>query len=474
VKKKLLVVLLVLLALLVSYLLFNQIDAKLVPVDFESVTVTEKDFDKDNGFYRLWSLSEADDVDIEAGEIFAKYRKLGDPSMGIDANFLAHNANRAQGYLKSGRAKIKQLEARIPDRGKSWYNHPTDNNRDWFETIQEKSNEIGIAKEVLNVWLQRYQKLIDAKIFKDFTPYRFDAPIPNLLAWLVTAKVYNVIHMQDALNGNWRQAVEKILSHIDFGKRTQSDSLVLITNLVGKAVTASSLYSLAAIMNHKDCPEDVYRQILDRLPPIQYEEFGCSRSFHGEGLFFPSVLYNNVDNDGFEASFGERILKFLLLQKNRTYNYHAKMIQRLLKFETTLPHKWTEPLTMPSNLATGWFWWLQNPMGKIWLDNMNYNVLANTIKKSYRLKAYYDIVRISAELHLKYIQNPTNLPVAAMLSELESYNTLDPCSGKSYRWDEQKQVLYSIGTDREDDGGIEDLKTLEKDFVLPCILYVKQ
>jgi hypothetical protein len=472
VKKKLLIGFFVLMALVVLYLLFNQIDAKLQPGLLKAQETPVAYFNKDNGYYRLWSLSEADEVNIEADAIITKYRKLGDPSQNLDVNIDAHNADRAQAYRKSGIAKLKTLETQVSIRGKSWTNHPTNSNEDWIEKILAKRVEVNTSMDVLKVWLQRYQKLIDAKVFEDFSQARFDTPIPNLLAWLVTAKVYNVINMLDAVDGNWQHGVANILNHVSFGKRTQSGSLVLITNLVGKAVTAHSLYSLAAIMNHKDCPKEAYQQVLDGLPSIEYMEFGCSRSFRGEGLFFPSLLYNNVDSDGFQASFGEKVLKFLLLQKNRTYNYHLKMIKRLLDFEKTVPYQWKEPLNMPGNLATGWVWWLRNPMGKIWLDHMDYGALTNAIKKSYRLKAYYDILRISAELHLKYSNNSSQ-PVSAILGELETYRSLDSCSGKPYRWDEQKQVLYSIGTDREDDGGIEDLNTYEKDFVIPCILYVK-
>ncbi|MCP4155695.1 MAG: hypothetical protein GY757_48670, partial [bacterium] len=58
-----------------------------------------------------------------------------------------------------------------------------------------------------------------------------------------------------------------------------------------------------------------------------------------------------------------------------------------------------------------------------------------------------------------------------------SYNSLkDPCSGKPYVWNEDKQLLYSIGTDRKDNGGTKYIPTKKfenTDVVLPVILYLK-
>ena len=61
------------------------------------------------------------------------------------------------------------------------------------------------------------------------------------------------------------------------------------------------------------------------------------------------------------------------------------------------------------------------------------------------------MTRISAELHLNYTPGK---PVQDILNGLETYQTLlDPCSGKPYIWNGQKQILYSLGIDRDDYGG---------------------
>ena len=77
--------------------------------------------------------------------------------------------------------------------------------------------------------------------------------------------------------------------------------------------------------------------------------------------------------------------------------------------------------------------------------------------------------------HLQ-LQFKPGKPVAQQLNELKSYQTLiDPCSGKPYIWNEQKQLLYSIGVDRQDNRG--ETKGYQQikgsDYALPIILYLK-
>ncbi|UCH94170.1 MAG: hypothetical protein JSV88_28405, partial [Candidatus Aminicenantes bacterium] len=58
-----------------------------------------------------------------------------------------------------------------------------------------------------------------------------------------------------------------------------------------------------------------------------------------------------------------------------------------------------------------------------------------------------------------------------VLKQLDTYNkTIDPCSGKPYTWNRQKQVLYSIGTDRNDDNGRYTTTSIDTDFAVPVRL----
>jgi hypothetical protein len=117
----------------------------------------------------------------------------------------------------------------------------------------------------------------------------------------------------------------------------------------------------------------------------------------------------------------------------------------------------------------GFFWWLRNPVGKIVLDMAAAN-LGAIVFKSHRVKSLYDMTRISAELHLRYDPGKS---VQENLNLLATYQTMDPCSGKPYIWNDEKQVLYSVGFDRVDGGGLYDRTTVQTDIVLPCVLYIR-
>ncbi len=87
-------------------------------------------------------------------------------------------------------------------------------------------------------------------------------------------------------------------------------------------------------------------------------------------------------------------------------------------------------------------------MGKILFEIAVSNPMP-LLSKSYQTRVYYEMTRILAELHMNY---STGKGVVYSLKELESYKTHDPCSGKPYAWDNTKKILYSIGTDRVNNG----------------------
>ena len=97
--------------------------------------------------------------------------------------------------------------------------------------------------------------------------------------------------------------------------------------------------------------------------------------------------------------------------------------------------------------------------------------LPTVVLKSFQTKTTYDMVRISAELHLKY--DPSR-SVQENLDSLDLYKShMDPCSGNPYKWHEKKQMLYSFGADRDDDGGKDGpLVSWDADFFLPVHLYI--
>lgn len=90
--------------------------------------------------------------------------------------------------------------------------------------------------------------------------------------------------------------------------------------------------------------------------------------------------------------------------------------------------------------------------------------------KSFNLRTTYEMARIAAEVHVLCRAGKT---VEQALAESVLYRELpDPCSGEKYRWNPGKQVLYSLGTDKNDDGGVLRRESEDTDNPVPIIVYV--
>lgn len=474
-KKNILRILLILLVLMVIWIVANQFDTRLNPDLFTRKDIPEVSFDKSNGFYIVWALPEPPDADIMSDKVLEKYRKLFDPQFDNETyiktyDFMTSKKMYKQYYVDT--YKGLKLDFRAD---------PTKS--DWSKTVLSKKSRLSPLHPDLRVMYDRFRMMIDSKVFEDFTSVKADAPLPNLLAWLHTGKLYIAVNMLTALEGEWNKAVSNLLDMVDFGKRAVKGSRFLIVNLISKALLHMPLEALVHLMNQKECPTSVYEMVLNRTPPLKYEEYGTRKSLICEvvGFTFDYIDHPYTQIDAFRPfNFWERMPLFFLLQENRTKNYANEFYKQFIEMEQTLPYQWKSDSIELYPLKVGPFWWLWNAGGKVLLTTYNDYTgnhkkgegLYAVIFKSYRKKATYDLVRISAELHLNY---DPDKPVQEILNNLESYKVLDPCSGKPYKWNDEKQLLYSIGTDRKDNGGETNLyhKIEDTDFAIPVILYLK-
>jgi len=471
VKKKVLIVILVLLVVGVIYIGFNQVDAP--PAHFTAAgnvdsssfenfvngLVTTPSFEKNNGFYRLWSLSEPVGTGIDAENLILKYRRMHDPKFDNDKYIKKWiGDNKTWGFRKDYIGPFKKYSEKrkeiLAEYG-AFDSFSGVGTRDWTKEILSKKEILLELKMLSKVFLDRYQELLDYEFFEDFTLIRYDTTIPNLLAWFHTGKLYNTVNMLKALEGDWDEGVTALLKHIKFSKKAVKTARTLILNLVAKAIMRESLHGLAALMNEPEFPKALYKKVIRELPPLGYEEFGSRLPLLIEGWSVCQVKKRG-----------------LLLQKNRTQQYFYDQFSKIIFCEMTPPYLWKENPGDKIEVKKGWFWWLQNPGGKnLFEKSTPQKNMPTVIFKSYSLKAAYDMTRISAELHLNYVPGKS---AQEILNGLNVYqNWIDSCSGVPYKWNQQKQVLYSIGIDRDDDGGIFTLKSLDTDFVLPVVLYIK-
>jgi hypothetical protein len=452
-KKIVIRVLLVLLALIVGYLAFNQIDARPNQSKLSVPPVASEAFAKTNGYYRLWTLIEPEEVDIESDATILPYRRLFDPAFDNDR------------YIREFNSEQYKKKYKVPKELRDVFQAMRVGG-DWLSVLNKYQEQIKKAGEEYGFMLTRYEKLINCESFIDFTLIRSDSPIPNLLAWLHTAKLSIALDIMAAQNGNSQEAAAHLLRHLRFATRVIPNSRTTITNLIAKAVARMSIWALNDIMNQKDCPPDVFRLILENTPPLRYEEFGTRFPFFCETYWIPE--YDLSSMKWFSA-----VKDKLFFQKNRTRNIRIRYMEEIIRYEETPPHLWNKDIQAVPKQAQGAFWWLQNPLGKIYLDTMTMENFITVIYKSWALKTTHDMLHIAADLHSKF--DPAR-SIQSQLNDLPSYRKLlDPCSGKPYVWNETKQILYSIGIDRRDNQGeTKDYQAWQdSDYALPVITFVK-
>jgi hypothetical protein len=468
-KKTFFKVIIIIAALAVIYIVFNQFDVNLGPREYTLKDLRgNPSFGVHNAFFHLWALTEPPDVDIEGEKTIAKFRKLYHSQSD-------YQKYRAEWDAKSNKAYRNMYREHWMDKIVSMktINVPIGSLNDLSENCLKHKEKIIEFQQKAEVLMTRYRRMLDCEVFEDFTAADTSAPIPNLLHWLNIARQYNRFYILHALNGNWQEGTAKLLHHLQFTVKANKGSLPLITNLVAKAILRHTLNALNSLMNRKECPKEVNEQVLNNLPELEYKEYG-SWPLLGEYLLYN--YYNwRIVREMENVTFLEKTLLPLFTQKNRTVKYKDEFMLKVIERDKTPPYKWgTGPLKI-EKAVKGWFWWLQNPGGKILFDKyirdsiINLN---NVIYKTHLTKTLYDMLRISAELHLNYTPDK---PVQEILTGLQTYRTLlDPCSNTPYKWNEDKQLLYSIGADRKDDDGMYDYDKLDDcDYVLPCILYLK-
>jgi len=438
-KKIIFRIIMVLIALPILYIIFNQFDSKEVQSEFFGKSYEEifckPDYSKSNGYYRLYTLTEPKDVDTESDEVYMRYRKLHDPKFDNKKYVIESKKWKKSDFI----VKYNNITKKYKN-ADDWFTQSRKNSSGWCKRLLRDKENISKLKTISSVYLKRYQKLIESEVYEDIINLNniffeeqnkeYDvieySTLPNLLLWLKLGKTYNVIHALDAMEGNWERGMENLINHINFLRKGGKTNKILITNLINKAIMRMTIITINNLLNNKNCPKEMSELVLN-MPDIKYEEYGSKSSFIAETVFLMGKMFSNDSllkkEIGFFYSF--------LLQKNRTLEILNNGIRKLLYFDKTSPYLWTEKFVILPELKKDFFWWLQNPAGKTFIKN-NWANLKRVVSHDFELKAMFDMLKISAELRLKFTGEK---PVKEVLKELKTYNSLiDLCSGKPYKW----------------------------------------
>jgi hypothetical protein len=339
---------------------------------------------------------------------------------------------------------------------------------------------------------------LETEIFRDFTQPGRDFPLNNLILINNSCRLFLAVNLIEAMEGRWREAIDAIARNIELGRRIIGGSRVYRVHQLGRNLIDHSLRSACSLMNRGDFPRELYSHLLSRLPLLPVAEFGTLPVIDFEFRNFSMSIErmkreNRIDpfmlKDYFGNSVGfytiERLINggqwqagkvinpvlSLFLKKNQTLDLYATFWDRVRWLELHPPYQWQSGLNDSHSNSTGRpFWWMRNAFGKMLVRSaipFPWVALNHHVYLTHMLKVRYDLTRILAEWHSRWI--PGGNPIT-ILKSVNAFRQPDPFSGGSYRLNREKMVIYSVGVDRKDDGGEEQLNYFRgSDIAVPYL-----
>lgn len=430
-------VLIVIAVLLLLFIFVNQVDAPPAEGIFTHADLVPASFETSNGFYFVASIAEPPEVDVMLEETVYKYRGLNDPEFGKEQHWESFDI---QGYHNMFLPHKRKL--RFINQHKS----------DWYAYVQDKAAEIKEAGGTYWFLLERFGKLLQKEVVRDFSMPPFGL---RLDALLMTSRLYTAHKVLDIQEGRLEDGVNGLLAQLALSKKLVESARSLDLADTARRMMQDVLAALNSLMNQPDFPRQMIARIFQHLPPLPYEQYGNRNAYIGHYL---SIVHwidvQDRQTERWNKQFSKEFSRVLraFMQKKRTRNYYFHYLSALIGHDARPPYQWESPLPDAGNLRKGPFWWIQNPVGKYVYSKLYNPVLHRNIYWAHQTKAVYDLVRIGAQLRLNAVGTQ---PAGDILTSLESFKATDPFSGKSFLWNEDKRKLYSVGPDGSDDGGQE-------------------
>ncbi len=468
---------LLLLVFITVFVVINLFDAPEPTGMFTLKDLTPASLDNSNGYFQLMSFSYPADKDIDSDDVIDNIRKFSKPEVLNLPSAEIEKLEKTHHELSQ-----KRLLMKINKGEETLFKLIDQNDFDKVITQKEDINTVMNSNPLL---LKRYLQLILKEKVEDFSLPSITYPIPRYHPVFKITKLYLAQNIIDAVEGRWEESVLNIFKQINFFRRLSENSRIVINKMVGLGMIRTSLKSLSFIMKQKDCPKAVYQSILNNLPPFREPEISLKKTIIFE--FLSGVHIIDMAKESKESLFGEAhtlssffpstgdwlnfLSKFkIFLNRNRTIQFYLDEVNKVLVFEKDPPFAWKADIMslIPPDPKDGFFWWISNPVGKA-LHSIAYSSYQRTVYDKYKTQALLDLTRLSAEYYLKATPDKG---VSEILNGLDSYKVIDPFSGKPYLFNEDKNIFYSVGINRIDDGGLDKKnkgnKYQELDFVLPC------
>ena len=431
----------------------------------------------DNGFFILWGFAEP---------------PAGDPS-GQAYRGLLLDLFKVRARDIRSRSPYGQWLARLNLSFRDHWqgarlNFPQGAHEDICALFASRRAEIAGRRQRFAVLQQRYERVLHSPRLEDFSPIGFELPLRCASLAGAAARLFAASRLLDALDGDWLPAGEDLLAAAAAGFQLLSSGRTLEVNSLGKDMIELSLRALAALLNRPECPSDLVRLVLQRLPARPVGQFGTAAVRAFTCLNFAAALARLKENrivdpwllkdffrepaalfalERFVAISGLRLftaahaLAAFFVQENETLTAACVFWENVGRLETLPPWQWDSrpgaALHRGLDTVQAPFWWLRNPLGKMMVRSavpFTWPVLQRYVYRSHGLKVRYDLVRLLAQARLQASPD-SGVTREALRSLLAAAAERDPFSGSPFLFSRESGMLYSIGPNGSDDGGRE-------------------
>lgn len=409
---------------------------------------TEKDlapasFEPANGFYLFLALPEPPGIDIHSPQVIDKYRAIYDPG------FKKKNSPK-----ETGPNRVSPPETR--DYRGSYSKILKIMERAYFYggLYSGERKKILSFKKELSFLLERYRRMINVEIFEDFTGPDFDLNSFPYQPYMCASGLFLAVNVCDALEGKWETAAENILKQVGFLKKFLKTARHEHYNL-SMYILTSVILDLGRLIDRESCPPWLYSRVLKEIPPLSKQELLPGNSL----ISFYLYIANYLDNLPFWK---------IYIQKERAKQYYLDFFQAQKAYARECPYRRKSSfrdvfMKFRSQRKKILFLGVDSLLENFQINKVEY---PRYIQRAYRTRVLYDLVRLSAELRLKYDPGKT---FAENLEGLDTYKLIDPFSGKPYKYSRERNVLYSVGRDRKDNNGVVSFNTTKpSDIAVPC------
>jgi hypothetical protein len=285
----------------------------------------------------------------------------------------------------------------------------------------------------------------------------FVGPYPYALAWRALGRVLAMrarLHMESGRPGD---ACEDGLRMVRFGRRIQSSQGSLIVYMQGTNMESSGLVSLMYAASRGDIPLDGLRCGIDVLAGERSHALWLKDALKAEYVGFSEVIDDLAEGkrvDFLKLSF----LRRALFKPNETKHLLCEDIGFLVS-AASLPHHERVPLDAGKYETSG--------LGSLTGDG---KVIAEHVVFRYEsILTRADLLRFQnaatlSLLALQLARAETGALPASLDEIVPRYLPsvpLDPFDGKPLRYSASKQVIYSVGTDAKDAGGLDQADPME-------------